>query len=327
MILYLPRGPFALEKTREPCNLSSLGFDANASVVRVNYRASAKHKFPTPLHDVLAAYDWILTHFLPQANIEDAGSDQVDPVSIGVCGELFGGTLATVLALTECHIGRRGIRAAAVGNLITDWTAMHAVPNGGSSDLHKEEDDLEPTVKKKRASRKASVKDSWAAFSANTTISSASLLRARFALFAKPEHYFDPFASPLLFFRTASSDIPPEGRFEDLFFDDLALLEFIKKRRAHRRHPPLGSDLVLPPMRVQIGEENLLRDQSRELVESVRKSVGSGSKEPVEVGRLRGSSAMGEERVEVVRSTGLGLWTENDWTDMGMWFGRVLRPA
>ena len=293
--------------------------------MRVNYRSSAKHKFPTSLHDVLAAYDWVLTHVLPQTDTQDIRSDQVDSASIGICGELFGGTLATVLALTECRVGRKGVRAAAVGNPITDWTAMYAVSTGRSIDLlNKNEPDLQ--IDRKRASRKAFLKDSWTAFSANPTISSASLLRARFTLFAKPEHYFDPFASPLLFFRTASSDIPPERTFEDQFFDDEALLEFIKKRRAHRRHPPMGSDLVLPPMRVQIGEENLLRDQGRELVESIRRSIRSGARDSVEVTALRESSAAaGEERIEVVQSIGLGLWTENDLADIGMWFGRVLR--
>ena len=292
--------------------------------MRVNYRSSAKHKFPTSLHDVLAAYDWVLAHVLPQADTRDGSSDQLDSASIGVCGELFGGTLATVLALTECHTGKKGIRAAAVGNPITDWTAMHVVSPSRSIDLlNKNEPELQ--IHKKRPSRKASLKDSWTAFSANPTISSASLLRARFTLFAKPEHYFDPFASPLLFFRTASSDIPPERPSDDPFFDDEALFDFIKKRRAHRRHPPMGSDLVLPATRVQIGEENLLRDQGRELVESMRRSIGSGSRDSVRDAGLRGSSATGEERIEMVQSTGLGLWTENDLADMGMWFGRVLR--
>ena len=315
-----------MEKIPEPSNLSSLGFDANASVVRVNYRSSAKHKFPTFLHDVLAAYDWVLTNVLPQANTQNFRSDQSDSASVGICGEFLGGTLATVLALTECHVGTRGIRAAAVSNPITDWTAMHVVSPSRSIDLlNKTKPELQ--TDRRRPSRKAFLKDSWTAFSANPTMSSASLLRARFTLFAKPEHYFDPFASPLLFFRTASSDIPPERTSEDPFFDDEALLEFIKKRRAHRRHPPMGSDLVLPPMRVQIGEENLLRDQGRELVESMRRSIGSGSGDSVEATSLHGISATDEERIEVLQSNGLGLWTENDLADIGTWFGRVLRPT
>ena len=243
-----------------------------------------------------------------------------------MCGELLGGSLAAMLALTECHAGKTGIRAAAFGNPITDWTAMHVVHNNKIADSPSSAQPL-PTVSTKRAPRKVATPDSWTAFSTNSTLPSSSLLRARHNLFAMPEHYFDPFASPLLFFRTASSDMPPDLASEDPIVDDDSLLEFIRKRRAHRRHPPTGSGLLLPKIRVQLGKENLLKDQGIELAMSVIRSFEVSSRDSGGDLMSGRNSAREEKMVEVVESGGLGLWTEDDLANIGIWFGNALRSS
>ncbi|KAL8810104.1 MAG: hypothetical protein Q9223_007822, partial [Gallowayella weberi] len=77
-----------------------------------------------------------------------------------------------MLALTECT--PTGITAAALGNPIVDWSSpiQHPIstdPNSLDRDLN--------------------------------SLHSSS--------FTKPEHRYDPFASPLLFFRTPAFELPP----------------------------------------------------------------------------------------------------------------------
>ena len=89
----------------------------------------------------------------------------------------------------------------------------------------------------------------------------------------------------------------------------------------------------------------MLRDQGVELAEVMRRSVNlyeqsRRSSTSLESGfRLRdnhegigeqiadnvGSNGGAEKRVEVEERQGVGFWTEDDLTDVGAWFGRVLR--
>lgn len=88
---------------------------AAATIARINYRASSEFQFPTPFHDVLFGWDWIRENLLLDK------FDRSYLARLGVCGELIGGSLATMLALTECRIGESRIAAAAVNNPIADW--------------------------------------------------------------------------------------------------------------------------------------------------------------------------------------------------------------
>lgn len=219
-----------------------------------------------------------------------------------------------MLALTECHMGRPGVRAAVMGNPITDWTAFL-----DSSDT----DELSSTT----------------GYNPASYLSNPShFLAARSSLFTKPSHYFDPFASPLLFFRTPSSELPldypssptPDAQSSpDNISDDPSSsktpAERTKKRRAHRRHPPLHSTLRLPKIRVDVGMESVVREQGWELAEGWRRSVelyeGGGRGRVGSVDRI----GEGEERAEVMEKEGVGMWTEEDMVEIGGWFGRVLR--
>jgi acetyl esterase/lipase len=91
-------------------------------VARINYRASSTHKYPTPIHDVLAGYDWIRDHLLRDE------FQRPYLARMGVCGELVGGSLATMLALTECHLGQSRIGAAAVNSPVVDWVFPDELP-------------------------------------------------------------------------------------------------------------------------------------------------------------------------------------------------------
>lgn len=226
-----------------------------------------------------------------------------------------------MLALTECHVGKPGIRAAVMGNPITDWTAFH-----NSADV----DGLPPSIRQGNDP-------------ATSLSTSSNLLHARSSLFSKPSHYFDPFASPLLFFRTPSSDLPPDFPASSTFDPQLppspasdsqpsseTPIEWIKKRRAHRRHPPLHSTLRLPTIRVDVGTASATREQGWELVELWRRSVdlyeggGRGGRGRDVAGGVD-RAGEGEARAEVREKDGVGLWTEEDLVEIGGWLARVLR--
>ena len=217
---------------------------------------------------------------------------------IGVCGELIGGSLATMLALTECRAQRPTIDAAAAGNPIGDWTAIFAADSGDNTDA----------------------------------LSETSLLKIRDQLFSKPEHFHDPFASPLLFFRTPSTSLPNpySQQTSDPSLepapDPYALGEDIpsapdRLRRSHRKYPPAGSLLRLPHTRIEIGQQSGLRQQGEDLAEQLVKSVKYWEEETY--GTV-GQEAL-RERVEIFERDGLGLWTERELVEIGSWFGEVLR--
>lgn len=86
--------------------------------------------------------------------------------------------MATTLALTECRTDENAaVVAAAVNNAVFDWINIDKAAD----------DSLK--VGESHASR----------------IVSSELCRQRTVLFRKPEDYFDPFASPILFFRAAGT--------------------------------------------------------------------------------------------------------------------------
>lgn len=320
MILYLPRGP-ALptrgatgEGLREPLeSLSSLALSANAIVAHLHYRFNAdRDPWPAPLHDVLAGYDWVVRHLATS----DAGYNFV-----GVCGELIGGTLAAALALTE---GRHRlakaphVAAAVIGNPIADWTGMYQVRR--PAQLAPPEQDAKPGGKKK--SRKATpAVSSWEANAFSDQLNVDALLRARNQLFKSPQHCFDPFASPLLFFRTPSVELPASSRrpdpMEELFAEingraaPSTLSSAMKRRRGHRRHPPADSDVELPYTRLWLGEESILKDQGLELARGIDRNV---ERQAADV----------SERIDVKFMPGLGLWRNEDIANIGRWFGHML---
>lgn len=336
-MLLLPRGPLLSSPGDDTANALYLRSRLPYTIAQVNYRLGTAHPYPTPVHDVLAGYDWVREHLLPKRSITRAGrSEHVG--RIGVLGELLGGSLATMLAVTECRKGEPGIVAAAVNNPLADWVQP--------------DDELEET----------SPKSSLVKFGAkHNGLTIDDLLRARGNYFLKPETYFDPFASPILFFRTPGTGIPLDRRSE---IDDLELLSIIERedfhrqqmllsgmsnvslqdvassteevrpslRKASRLFPNKNLNLELPSFHFSTGNTSPLSDQTQELSGALRKSVirqhravhsrrsGFGNKilmdheaeEMDEEQRLEklAEEAEADDKVKMNWTRGLGLWDQ-----------------
>ncbi|KAL8783782.1 MAG: hypothetical protein Q9213_004398 [Squamulea squamosa] len=298
IIIYLrhgcpPKGYY--QRTYNPLNTLSLS--AQATVVEIGYRLSGNEPYPKPIHDVIAGYDWIRKHLSSSPVIVNHNglpnskyiySPPQTFAGLGVCGELAGGSLAAMLALTECKTN--GITAAALGDPIVDWSSPLRLPTSSSSDVDSP---------------------------------NRSLKNLHTTCFAKSEHRYDPFASPLLFFRTPAYELPtpslygssfsPGPKEESSDSDGASML--VPRRRSHRKHPPLGSGLRLPMTRIDVRTDFALKDQVLEFAELLQRGVNL----------YEDKSAIPRERVEVVEREGEGLWSEKDFMQIGSWMGEMLR--
>lgn len=184
-----------------------------ANVVTINYRLSLSdeahvakytrpfYSYPTPVHDTLAGLDWIV--------------QTIQPEKLFVFGSNIGGSLAVMLSLTESSL----IRAVGAHEPICDWTGLddycvseEAGEGGGiasGKNLSRkfeegslEDDDKSPQIKKS-ARQVVRHRRKHAPFDL------VPLLNMRKHLFDnKPSKYFDSFASPMLFLRSAGKDVP-----------------------------------------------------------------------------------------------------------------------
>lgn len=253
---------------------------------------------------VVRAYDWVQQNL---AGSRPKTNERTTISRVGVCGELVGGSLAAMLALTECHTP--GISAAALGNPIVDWTALHPLEAS-------KEPEVTPDVKFTNQHRDLQDK---------IAMSMESLLTLRGDYFSKSEKYHDPFASPLLFFRTPSSDLPleyaPAQSSDSEPNPEEVVSDFFKKRRSLRKYPPTYSDLIIPNIRVYVGKESVLRDQGFELVDLMRRSFDRWE---VDRFTLPGKD-IPQRRFEALDREGWGLWNDKEVLEIGNWFGDVLR--
>jgi acetyl esterase/lipase len=197
--------------------ISILHETSAATIARINYRASSLHQYPTPYHDLLFGYDWVKENLL----LDEFQRPYV--ARLGVCGELIGGSLATMLALTECRLGDTCIGAAAVNNPLVDWVFPDELPSVDPSELPEPiaPDETafpagadfmvlnlpEPARKRQRRAPKKPALTAWQRYSDNETIPTITLSAQRDVLFRKPEDYFDRFASPIHFFRSPHAQL------------------------------------------------------------------------------------------------------------------------
>ncbi|KAJ5383791.1 Alpha/beta hydrolase fold-3 [Penicillium concentricum] len=142
------------------------------------------YKYPTPVHDTLAGFDWIRTNLRPS--------------QLAIFGTHVGGSLALMLALTEAQ----SIQAVAAVEPICDWPGLDeyctresttTTPRTGADNTTSSS-----TSKHKRQSRKK----------APAPPDLLPLLEARSKFFSTPERCFDSFSSPILFLRSAGRDVP-----------------------------------------------------------------------------------------------------------------------
>ena len=181
-----------------------------STVVTVNYRLDREsnddsghtaHKYPTPVHDTLIGFDWVLRHLKPK--------------KLCVFGTHIGGSLAVMLALTE----PRSLVAVAAREPMCDWVGLddycqirsegvaEAENNGdGNSDEGKPvstvaepegETPPAPNNHRRRGRKKKPAPPDL-----------VPLLESRNLFFRKPENYFDSFASPALFLRSPGKTPP-----------------------------------------------------------------------------------------------------------------------
>lgn len=283
VLIHLPRGPFLHDEEDDVSTVSILQSTLTCPIVQINYRLSREQQFPTPVHDVLAGYDWILENLLSKRAITRAGrSEHVG--KIAVCGELIGGGLATALALTECRIGEPGIVAAAVNNPLVDWVSL--------------EEPATRSVKRSRRNSSPAVP--------GLAPGMDEVLSSRTQLFKRPGDYFDPFASPILFFRSAGVEVPPEP--VAVPGDDMEYLSILERedfllqegsrehpgaslgseisddkvakvqRKSSRRFPSKALRLRLPSFHISTGLASPLKTQTSEFTTLIRQSLARQSK-------------------------------------------------
>jgi hypothetical protein len=236
----------------------------NNAVIQINPRWSPNHLFPTPIHDTLHAYSWILENI-----IKDTPNGHPRPIA--VYGTNLGGSLATSLALTESWPSQHGpcISVLAVKNGIFDWSKIASSPPPSDPPLSQDPDLLR-------------------------------LYELRGHLFRDPASAFDAFASPLLFFRTTGLAIPSSfpkaspSQAEAAQEHGRAHVS----RKSHLAFPPKRSGLRIPVTRIAVtadgkpkgqgeskskgkgkgkgkgeGEGGVLREQAVEMVKLMRRSV------------------------------------------------------
>ena len=94
-VLYLHGGGWVigdLDTHDSPC--SRLAERGECVVLALEYRLAPEHKFPAPLNDALAAFQWI---------VAEAAQLGLDPRRIAVAGDSAGGNLSTVICQTAAR--------------------------------------------------------------------------------------------------------------------------------------------------------------------------------------------------------------------------------
>jgi hypothetical protein len=175
----------------------------------------AIYPFPTPLHDVLHAYSYLLQNLLPQYSETPPSSSSPTSSLTGtrrtlysttsttkiiqrpilIYGSYLGGTLATSLGLTESFASKNlptRIAGLISKNGIYDWTDIATTPPSLPNPLTLTDTLSQPESEYLK-------KGIW---------DSKILYTLREKLFREPGGAFDPFASPSLFFRTAGIAVP-----------------------------------------------------------------------------------------------------------------------
>jgi acetyl esterase/lipase len=344
VIIYLPTGSAVKDSSPSEDGeiIAALGAASNATVVRLNYRLGGEVQFPTPIHDVLAGYDWVKENMC----VNGRASKPAPP--IGVCGQLIGGTLSVMLGLTESRLGEHSVTAVAANTPIVDW--IFPKPNylrskdevdDESGDLVENEPFSWTPLKKLKTKRKKP--NSWELYQDDILLPTSFFTETRDNLFRKPANYFDPFASPILYFRSPGADVPipvTDSSDTDSTVEELSTT----RRKVHRNFPPTGSSLKLPDMRISIGDANALYDQNEELVRLLRRSIVRSHAKNQKFDRFQELDDDGEDEKEIAALTDAerriefhvapktGLWGvagetawRNEVNEVGAWFRKVLK--
>ncbi|KAJ5959561.1 uncharacterized protein N7479_006711 [Penicillium vulpinum] len=178
--------PTHISPSSDKSSVSQEPIEAPDQTLTSSNPQSNSYKYPTPVHDTLAGFDWIRTNLRPSR--------------LTIFGTHVGGSLALMLALTEA----RCIQAVAAVDPICDWPGLDEYCTRESTITRPKTrtgDNTTPNPtpsKQKRQSRKRTP----------APPDLVPLLQARSNFFSTPERCFDSFASPILFLRSAGRDVP-----------------------------------------------------------------------------------------------------------------------
>lgn len=352
LILYLPTCGQHADKifgVDDSKIIAALSAASNGTIVRVNYRAGEESRYPTPVHDVLAGYDYVKERFAAEPWTTRNGRVKRNHIQIGVCGQLLGGSLAAMLGLTESHLAQDRIAAAAINSSIVDWVFPEtelSIADAMKASRQTKTDEANPrAAQPKRRSKTNST--SWKEFGlTDNAVNIENLQATRDLLFKQPANYFDSFASPVHFFRSSGALIPADPTIISDGEDPLTAILPTKPRKAHQNFPPSNSTLTIPDVRISGGSQSPLYDSNEEFVKLLRKSVvrtvsrrsntqallDRFDEEPLaEDDRLEAAIEEAERKIEYHLAEGVGLWGTEDerWLNevfqVGQWFRKVLK--
>ncbi|KAJ9650050.1 hypothetical protein H2198_010628 [Neophaeococcomyces mojaviensis] len=199
ILVHLPAGPFPNGSAPKPTaifGIKDIAKDfSDTTLINLRYRLSSQsaqqeldHRFPTPIHDVFAAWDYITDHHSPHNH----GFSNNRQPKICLYGANIGGALALTLALTN----PAQIHAVAIEEPLVDWPILDELADVGSN-----ESSSTLPIRMKSATRKHGEREALA-------VAAEALIKLRTNLFRTPSGYFDSFASPTLFLRAPGRDTP-----------------------------------------------------------------------------------------------------------------------
>jgi len=203
ILVRLPAGPYPEDSAEPPTTIldsrSLAKHFPDVTFIDLQYRLGGHpkaqqeldHRFPTPIHDVFTAWDYIANKHSPHNTIF-AGN--VQQPKICLYGTNIGGALALTLALTNPI----NIHAVALQEPLVDWPILDEL----ASTIESDHQPSNPSPGKiKSAGRKHDEREALAA-------AARELIKLRTNIFRTPSGYFDSFASPVLFLRAPGRDTP-----------------------------------------------------------------------------------------------------------------------
>ncbi|KAF1809806.1 hypothetical protein P152DRAFT_484413 [Eremomyces bilateralis CBS 781.70] len=172
-ILYFPALPYdvlsvpGLTNDIDARDAALLCEQTGIPVIQIKYRLNSVDRYPRPIHDVFAAFDWVsqnLEQLSKRSHLRsDEDSDEFSngdrkwrnsSLRLATYGRLVGAQLATTLGLIECRMtsGTPSIVATAVDDAVVDWTFPQSdisyfandssIPAGANSGFDITDDDL-----------------------------------------------------------------------------------------------------------------------------------------------------------------------------------------
>ena len=120
--------------------------------------------------------------------VEDEAQRRTSLRKLGVAGQLLGGSLASMLALTECRLGQSRVVAAALNNPIVDWlqpdreALEQAMTTAEKADVVDDPalEETSSTRKRRKSSKRKQVDlSSWQEFKDSDVLSAKTMMKSK----------------------------------------------------------------------------------------------------------------------------------------------------